>query len=161
MWERRKSLQLSENFNVFIRVLMLIVIFLTFAVVIVMESKLFRGANALERKSSDINKACALAETMANKIKGETSVEDMLKQIKANQVQDNYSAAVYEIFYNSEWKQVRKRDKYRTIMTVEKQLAGDRTMYVIDIVIKSEQSYPVIRKEEGHILTTLHMCSYK
>lgn len=161
MWERAKRIQVAENLGVFIRIGMFIVIFFVFAVGIVMERKLFQGANTLEKKTGDINEACTLAETMASKIKEGSSVEDTLKELKVNQVQDNYTTAVYESFYNSEWKQVIRKDKYRTIMTVEKQPAGDHTMYVIDIVIKSEHAYPVIKKEEGHVLTTLHVCSYK
>ncbi len=132
-----------------------------FVVVGALVLKLFVGANSLETKASDISKACIMAESMADTIKGYSSIEEAMKELDLNQVQDNHTTAVYERFYDKDWNPVKKKGRYRATLTVEKQSLGNNDMYEVNIVIKSEKSYPIIKKERGNVLTSLKVCSYK
>ncbi|MDO5518959.1 MAG: hypothetical protein Q4G58_00565 [bacterium] len=130
-------------------------------VVSVLLLKLFLGANSLETKARDISEACILAESMAETIKGSNSIEEALKTLKVNQIQDNYTTSIYEKYYDTDWKPVKKKSRYRVTLTVEQQTVGEHVMYMIGIVVKSEKSYPIIKKEDGHILADIQVSSYK
>ncbi|MDO5291218.1 MAG: hypothetical protein Q4F05_00580 [bacterium] len=130
-------------------------------IVSVLLLKLFLGANSLEMKARDISEACIISESMAETIKGSRSIEEALKTLKVNQIQDNYTTSIYERYYDADWNPVKKKNRYRVTLTIEQQTVGENNMYLIDIVVKSEKSYPIIKKDDGHILTTIQISSYK
>ena len=123
--------------------------------------RLFLGANSLERKARDVSKACMLIETIADTIKGCPTIEEALEEMKLQQIQDNHLIAVYEKYYDGDWRAKRKPSKYRAIVVVEQQEMSNNTYHEVDITIKKEKKYPVIKNDSGCELASVHIASYK
>lgn len=130
-------------------------------IVSVFVMRLFLGANSLETKARDVSKACILAETIADTIKGYPTVKEALEELKLQQVQDNHLIAVYEKYYDGDWRAKRKPSKYRVTVVVEQQEMPNNTYYEVDITIKKEKKYPMIKNDSGCELASVHIVSYK
>lgn len=123
--------------------------------------RLFLGANSLETKARDISKACILAENIADTIKGYQTMDEAIQSLKLVQIQNNYATAIYERYYDADWKPRKKPGKYRVVVTVEHQQMGNNILYDVDILVKNEKKYAVIENDAGHELASLHVSSYK
>lgn len=130
-------------------------------IVSVFVMRLFLGANSLETKARDVSKACILAETIADTIKGYPTVEEALQELKLQQIQDNHLIKVYEKYYDGDWRAKRKPSKYRVTVVVEQQEMSNNTYYEVDIMIKKEKEYPMIKNDSGCELASVHIASYK
>lgn len=118
--------------------------------------RLFVGADSLKRKARDIEKACILAESTADTLKGEKTMETGVIRLKLMQIQDNYPTAIYEKYYDAQWKETEHQNAYRMIVTVEQQLENS-PFYEATIVVRKETNYPFIKNEIGNELVSLHI----
>lgn len=130
-------------------------------VISILVLNLFIGANSLNHKARDVSKACILAENMAETIKGYQTLEEAVEYLKLQQIQDNHATAIYEKYYDKQWRVSKKPENYRVIVTVERQEVGKGRFYEIEILIKSEKKYPVIKNDTSNELVSLHVSSYK
>lgn len=153
----KKGKRIKRNASLLEIICMLGVLMLVSAFLV----RLFVGADSLRRKARDISKACILSESIADTIKGYQTMDEAMESLKLVQIQDNYSTAIYEEYFDSKWNSRKKPDAYRIIVTVEQQKMDNNRFYDVNIVVKNEKNYPFIKNDVGNVLASLHVSSYK